>query len=833
VRPVVSALPVSLALTLALAPPPADVRSAASRLVAERPAATALRAEHGGLSHLSAIAEPRRAAADEENARHALARVGAALGVHDPASLETVRVLSSAASGGVAVFRRTAGGLPIFGGEVAVGWRADGAVTSVNGSRALATEPRGSHPVGAHVAVDVALAAAGGPPGEVAAEPGWLEFGGALVPVHRVAHGALGRASYSFVDAESGALLYRMSRVRRHAAAPEPWGGEGPRIRGYLASPLSPPPPGPLGNVAEDFVLKGLPSPAPGSTLSGERTTVYNCAGYDQNASDFLRTCRSGRTVDGAIAGGQTARAEADGSFLAESDPTHVDPRDAFAEQSAYLHIDAHSRFLDSLDPAFAVRTPAGGVGFVPGYVNAYDGRAPLDNAYFMPGAGPVGSPGVLVFGQGAGIDLAYDAEVLYHELTHAAVDVTAGLQGFVDARGVNADPDALNEGVADTFAFLHVPESARAAGLPIDGAACLSPYFGAALGLDCLRRADNVRTCRGAGPNSGANPGRTGEVHDDGEIWTGYTWALYSEAARQGHGPAMARALFKALTALHTPGPTFSGFAATVEQKIRDSALEPLAEDRLPPDAVTFAACVAAQRDLAGCDDRAVPLHSGERAQGVVYGLLTSGAAASTAGQQYVVDVPCGATALRIQTGDVAGGGTLYVRHGQPVEFGTPGLAAPRYDWMASGNFAELRLSPQGCDGCAACGGTRTALGAGRWYLLRAGQPGAEFHVGVSIEMADGQPAPARPRSELGTCTWGGEATPTGGSPAHVAAEVSGCPAPAALPASPACEPASAGGSRGGCSHTGTSGGLLGLAALAALRRRSRRPAAVHSLRV
>jgi hypothetical protein len=228
------------------------------------------------------------------------------------------------------------------------------------------------------------------------------------------------------------------------------------------------------------------------------------------------------------------------------------------------------------------------------------------------------------------------------------------------------------------------------------------------------------------------------------------------------------------------------------------------------------------------------VPLYSGERAQGVVYGLLSSGASTSTAGQQYVVDVPCGATALRIQTGDTTGDGTLYLRHARPVEFGTPGLTAPRYDWTARGNFAELRLSAEGCDGCVTCGGTRTALGAGRWYLLHTGQPGAEFHLGVSIEMAGGQPAPVRPRFELGSCSWGGAATPTGGSPTFAAAPEPGCDLPQAVPGATCGETAGSGGDapRGGCSHTGASDGLLALVALAALRRLSRRPSAVHSLR-
>jgi MYXO-CTERM domain-containing protein len=261
------------------------------------------------------------------------------------------------------------------------------------------------------------------------------------------------------------------------------------------------------------------------------------------------------------------------------------------------------------------------------------------------------------------------------------------------------------------------------------------------------------------------------------------------------------------------------------VKQKIVDSQLELDPDDRLPPAAAAYATCLAAQRDLAGCDDRAVPLYSGERAQGVIFGLISSAASTTAAGQQYVIDVPCGAVALRIQTGDTAGDGTLYVRRGRPVEFDGPRFTAPRHDWAARGNFSELRLDASGCSECTGCAGSRTALGAGRWYFLRTGQTGAEFHLGVSIQTASGVTAPVRPRFELGACTWGGSELPSGGSPAFGDAPALACAAPGPVAATACDSTDGGGGSRsGGCSHASAGDGLLALLGLAALRARRRR---------
>jgi hypothetical protein len=426
--------------------------------------------------------------------------------------------------------------------------------------------------------------------------------------------------------------------------------------------------------------------------------------------------------------------------------------------------------------------------------VNALSKGQPLANAYFTSAAGSSGTTtGFMIFGQGQLVDLAYDAEIVYHELTHAAVDVTSAFEEFTDRFGPNADPGALNEGTADTFSVAHAAETLG--GGDISASACMSRYFAISAGDQCLRNAANVRTCQGNGPNDGRDPGRTGEVHDDGEIWTGFTWSLLQAANDHGLRPQVAKALFRALETVGSH-PTFVGYAGTVRQAMADA--------ELPQEMLDFTDCTIEQRDLAGCSERSVALFSG----------------------------------------DATGNGSLYVRKGAPVEFAAPGLGSPAYDWILPANRTDAVLDATGCPSCA-CSGARAAFGPGRWYFLPsgatkdAGDQTNTFEVAVSIEMFPGQTPPRRVAytftagasdpSATNVCIWG----VTGAVPAHRAPRSpssapsgEGCPTSATPSAALVCGTESSPSSRGrsGCSTVGPDGGLLVAAALFALRRRYRR---------
>ena len=827
------ALPLVLAAAVASPLTRGDLDAAASAFAASHPGAHLVRAANGGLEHASGFAAPRLAAGDEENARAFLASEGRAFGVADGVELRQVRVSSTPGADGSAVFQRLVNGLPVFGGQVAVGWRPDGAITVVNGARVLAAEPQGAFGIGAEAARSAALAGAPGTTGESSVERGWLQYEGALYPAFRVEHTALGPLDsfVSYVDGESGELLYRVSRLRS-ALHPCPACAGPSCVCAFRDSPLAPPTADPSGNAPEAFPLEKLVAPPSGAQhLDGTRASIVNCLGQDAIKDPVV--CKTQKAV------------ETGGSFLESPDSTMRLADDVFAEQSAYYHIDAHSRFLDSLEPGFAARTPAGGIGKIYGYVNVLRAGAPLDNAAFLPTGGPPGSSGVMIYGQGTLIDFSYDAEIVYHELTHAAVDVTAGFEEFIDRFGANHDPGSVNEGTADTFAFAHVADALAAAGAPIASASCLSRYVGTELGQDCLRQADNVKTCRGNGPNDGRNPGRDGEVHDDGEIWTGFTWALLRAAHDHGVRQQMASALFRALEAVG-PHPSIPGYAQTVRQKIADAA----AAGSMPREALDFADCTLLQRDVAGCGDgqqtgRAVALFSGERTRGVLLGVIGQPPQGTTAGQQYFVDVPCGATALRVQTGDATGNGQLYIRYGKPVEFAGTGLRLPQYDWVVTSNEPEVMLTDGGCAGCSLCTGTQTPFGAGRWYFLPAGMVADlggnanQFTLGVSIDLPAGQAAPRRVPYTIGdpgtgepnVCTWG-----AGGAPSNPIAPVSNQPpaldgcapptAPAAVTPPNSCSTSAATAALGsgcGCAAGAPGGAALVLLGLFALWRRRR----------
>jgi len=746
------------------------------------PAARTIPARFGGLEVASGLAAPRAAADDEENARRFLAAQGEPFGAGPGADLETVRVLGAPGQGGSALFRRRVNGLPVFGGEIGVSWRPDGAITAVSGSQALATEPAESFAVDAPQAQLAALDDLGPSVGAASAAQGWFEHQGQLFPAWRItAETALSRGPFhAYVDGLTGLLLYRVSL--RHDA--------GPVILSYAQSPLEPQPAAgdPL-PTPQQFPLLGLTSGA--TSLRGDRVDVLNCAGGDPGSS-----CAHLAVADGA------------GSFLTAPDATFVDRLDRFAEQSAYYHIDAHSRFLDGLAPDLA-SARAGGtlVGKVTAYVNVTAGGSPYDNAYYQSSGSSAAR--MLVCGQGSRVDFAYDGEIIYHELTHAAVDATAKFESFADAYGFDDDPGALNEGTADTFAFAN----------PNSGDPCLSKLVGAALGSGCLRRADNFKTCHGNGANDGSDPGRDGEVHDDGEIWSGFTWAVWSGAPADQRN-AMAGAMLRALAGAG-PKPSFEGYAALVRQR---------AADYVSQTAGDFVACTIAQRDLAGCTDRALPMFSGERTQAVIYG-FTKGR--DPAPQQYFLDVPCGAAGIRILSGASDRDGRLYIRYGQPITYATPG-GTPTFDWLLAGDQADALLGSgsTSCPACNPCDGEQTLFGPGRWYFLPAGHGGVVTTLGLSLELASGTAPPARQPYLFGDglhniCTWGGGATPSNRqAPVSNTPPTVACATPAGPGVRPASCPSGSLQASGGCHCGGTASDSalwLGMAALLALRRRRR----------
>ena len=177
------------------------------------------------------------------------------------------------------------------------------------------------------------------------------------------------------------------------------------------------------------------------------------------------------------------ANKEANGSFVyddyADDMACGYAPENVHAEVNLYYHVD---RIYDLITaPEVGVFDQLPGRHDVDGrpvpltVVASYRWPTPADAAALAPATvafftphehldmgmdffdGLLGVPGdVLVFGQGETADFAYEAETVYHEFGHAVVNATAALgQVFADEQGLTNQPRALNEGIANTFAFL------------------------------------------------------------------------------------------------------------------------------------------------------------------------------------------------------------------------------------------------------------------------------------------------------------------------------------------------------------------------------------------
>lgn len=248
--------------------------------------------------------------------------------------------------------------------------------------------------------------------------------------------------------------------------------------------------------------LKGLRADA--TTLTGESLVVYSSVGGPADDDDW----NIGRPL---------AVSNAADQFPAKPTWGHEDPG---AEVSAYYHLQRYLDFYRSL----------GFRGFA-GPLNVAVNFRPGGDGNFLAGATVVrGGPG-LVVGQWGDRNLAYDPDVLGHELFHVVHGqiVPDGqapeVENELDALGLNTAPMAVAEAVADYF-------SCTLAGDPDVG-----EYTAPVLGLPFLSTLAN-----------GARfpQHRTGAPHADGQALSGALWEV---RALVGAG-ALDQALYDALVA-------------------------------------------------------------------------------------------------------------------------------------------------------------------------------------------------------------------------------------------------------------------------------------------
>ncbi len=331
--------------------------------------------------------------------------------------------------------------------------------------------------------------------------------------------------------------------------------------------------------------------PGVGTDLTGTQTTVFNCNGQNAPTSSAPGLC-------------VVVPKNAGGDFNFTADSTFRSPTDNFSAVMAYQHLDKHVSFFKALDS----NLPTAGqsralVGSMPALVNAFEGNAPLENAFFS------GSLDAMVFGQGAAADFAYDATVMYHEFTHGVVFAWGDFNIDIDSLGGLDEPGALNEGTADSMA---VSETGRSSIGGFIGSTSNPP----APNLRDMNDPGISKSCQGDGTvvnQFGASSvnGFDGEVHDDGEVWNGFYWEVFSGLKAAGikgcggtceAGPAIQ---YKALQLAGGTSPTFNNYWQTFK-----SAAGAMFASQ--PTVAAYVDCVAKRRKLYRCD-RTVPLYAGE----------------------------------------------------------------------------------------------------------------------------------------------------------------------------------------------------------------------------
>ncbi|MEQ8763609.1 MAG: M36 family metallopeptidase [Planctomycetota bacterium] len=191
----------------------------------------------------------------------------------------------------------------------------------------------------------------------------------------------------------------------------------------------------------------------------------------------------------------------------------------AFEEVMAYYHIDEFQRYLQSL-----------------GFDDANNRQQeldvhgiPWDNSYYDT------SDRRLYFGDG-GVDDAEDADIILHEYGHSLHDDISGIGDLWSENG------ALSEGFGDYLAASRFQDALVGEWDATSYVMHDPPY---------LRRADG---------NKHYPEDKTGESHDDGEIWAAALWDL-----NQDLGAAAADTLILQSMFFQTPASGFQTAAATI----------------------------------------------------------------------------------------------------------------------------------------------------------------------------------------------------------------------------------------------------------------------------
>jgi hypothetical protein len=240
--------------------------------------------------------------------------------------------------------------------------------------------------------------------------------------------------------------------------------------------------------------------------------------------------------------------------------------------------------------------------------------------------------------------DFAYDGDVVFHEFMHA---ITASLVNKINTLGLNdwgihAEPGSLNEAWSDYFAAAFTEDPAIGEYAAVSGA----------YGEIALRTIDNKKSC----PED-----MIGEIHNDGQVWSGALWELRDHFAKTG-GTSLATEFDRAVLA------ALAQASKTEDYKSQSASLisAVLARESLGENAAAYVESVLKKRGLKDCF-RAFTLSLVDKHNIVTYNTKDMLFVASKnqiglknyapSSSQLEIGIPAGATSLTLSWQQFLGG--------------------------------------------------------------------------------------------------------------------------------------------------------------------------------
>jgi hypothetical protein len=342
----------------------------------------------------------------------------------------------------------------------------------------------------------------------------------------------------------------------------------------------------------------------PEGKLTGPYANVFNCIKEEGGWFREYELPLVGKTLVRLCNIKKTVSPDPDGSYLSVEVPEDpLDPNDSFAELMMFFHMNVIHDYYKGTHGLASMESPLEAYVNLMGYIEMETpvpgiptGWVTFDNAMYIPKESfeayeELGEAAVkeylgveddldipfksdaIVFMQGENVDFAYDADVIYHEYTHAVVGSDRLWGTAIDDHGLLADPRAINEAYSDYFACTIADD-------PHAGEYVLGILKGNEVGRDISIQ----RTCPAD---------YFGEEHLDGLIYSSALWAIREAIGKEA-------ADLVVFNALQTFDQTTS-FQEAAEATIAEAAL-------LEPSREAEVEAVFEKHGVLGCNGRVRP---------------------------------------------------------------------------------------------------------------------------------------------------------------------------------------------------------------------------------